>query len=185
MYQYRFDMLRHNILLFFMLQRYAIIPIRQNNYEKEWCCVENSFSLLGRSIKIHSTHFGNMWNGKADNNRFILFPGAMTDKGPDALPSPLSPQFSHCSPIVLPFQKENWGRTEVEGRKKVWPKGSAKGRWAWVGEDSRKRASVEKGWRKWTWWLICVRSGTVETCLFSDTGLALTVVSIFLWQGNL
>ena len=49
---------------------------------------------------------GDMWNGKPDNDRFILFPILMTDMDPAVLPSPLSPQFSHRSPIVLPYQKE-------------------------------------------------------------------------------
>ncbi len=48
-----------------------------------------------------------MRNGKAGNDRFILFPVAMTDMGLAALPSLLIPQFSHRSPIVLPFQKDN------------------------------------------------------------------------------
>ncbi len=46
-------------------------------------------------------------NGKTDNNRFILFSIPATDRNMAALPSLLSPQFSHRSPIVLPFQKEN------------------------------------------------------------------------------
>ena len=50
---------------------------------------------------------GDMWNGKTDNKRFILFSVSMTSREPAALPSLLCPQFSHRSPIVLPFQKEN------------------------------------------------------------------------------
>jgi hypothetical protein len=50
---------------------------------------------------------GYMRNGKAENNRFILLSGSMTDIGAVALPSFLIPQFSHRSPIVLPFQKDN------------------------------------------------------------------------------
>ena len=69
MYQYRFDMLRHNILLFFMLQRYAIIPIRQNNYARSdavWRMAIRFF--VGRSglIQPYRKHV------KANNNRFIL-----------------------------------------------------------------------------------------------------------------
>ena len=50
---------------------------------------------------------GDMRSGKTDNDRSILFSVPMTDVGPAALPSLLSPQFSHRSPIVLSFQKEN------------------------------------------------------------------------------
>ena len=50
----------------------------------------------------------------------------MTDIGSVVIPSLLSPQFSHRSPIVLPFQKENWGRTEVEGWMTERTKDSAK-----------------------------------------------------------
>ena len=88
---------------------------------------------------------GDIWNGEADNNRFILFSVPVTDMDPAALPSLLSPQFSHRSPIVLPFQKENWGKTEVYGRKKEWLKDRSKGTWVQVGEDLRKIACVEKG----------------------------------------
>ena len=85
-----------------------------------------------------------MWNGKANNNRFILLFVSVTEIGAAALPLLLSPQFSHRSPIVFPFQKENWGRTEVEGWTHERTKGSAKGTWMQVGEDSWKWAYFEK-----------------------------------------
>ncbi len=86
-----------------------------------------------------------MQNGKTDNDRHIIFSILMTDMGSAALPSLLSPQFSHRSPIVFLFQKENWGRTEGGGCVKERTKGSAKGTWVQVEGDSRKRACLERG----------------------------------------
>ena len=81
-----------------------------------------------------------------DNNRFILFSVLMTDMDTVSLTSLLSPQFSHRSPIVLPPEKENWGRTEVEGWKKKRTMDSAKEHWLVKMGECKDKSQISKGW---------------------------------------
>ena len=110
------------------------------------CSRSKSVIRLSRSlVGAVQEQSGDMWNEKSYNDRFILFPVSMTDRNPAVLPSLLSPQFSHRSPIVFPYQKENWGIMEVDGWVNEQIRGGAKGTRVQVGEDSREMVCVEKG----------------------------------------